>query len=105
MHIAVLDQEAEIKDKITANLPEVIRLTNWMNILPLLIREQLLTDEEEAHLFSDRNPDNTKGLYFYRRWLPTKGPGAYLKFLKCLGEEKNHLGHAAILKLLQTTTT
>ena len=68
-------------------------------LLPLLNKYQLLT---QANMYDLKNrliaPTERANLLVYHI-LPSKGPGAFTLFVKCLQEEKEHKGHQTLARL------
>ena len=71
-------------------------------LLPLLNKYQLLT---QANMYDLKNPliapTERANLLVYRI-LPSKGLGAFTLFVKCLQEEKEHLGHQTLTQLFSS---
>lgn len=68
----------------------IIANLNVKSLLPYLIKERLLTRDEQEHLESKLPYDQSCYLLSI---LQRKGNDGFKRFLKCLKEEKEHLGH------------
>ncbi len=76
---------------------ELIECLNVRSLLPYLYEQELLTsDEYETLKMGTRNEQNQSLLHI----LPSKGEHACKRFLKCLTQAKEHLGHAQLATLL-----
>ena len=78
-----------------------IRL-DWLDLdilIPKLNKYHLLTQANMYDL-KNRQVDSTKRANaLVYQILPNKGPGAFALFVKCLQEEKEHMGHQTLAKL------
>ena len=86
---------------------QLIQYMDINELLPFLIREQLVTTHESEVLTNPYETRKEKNLYLLSK-LPTKGENAFELFLKCLEESNEHLGHAelvVLLKQIASTTT
>ena len=81
----------------TCRLPKFIELTNSEYLVPHLVSEGLLDPAATDYLLNENRTEHQKGVYFYLKVLPSKGPDAYTRFYKCLCDEKKHLGHQMLL--------
>ena len=79
------------------NQPKYTVQTNWKLLLPYIVSAGLSDRATNDHLLNETRTDHDKGMYFYLKVLPSKGPGAYTKFHRCLCDEKEHLGHQSLL--------
>ena len=74
-------------------------LLDFPTLIPLLNKHHLLTQADSYDLANQLlSPTKRANLLLYKI-LPSKGPGAYRLFLKCLQEEKQHMGHRNLVKL------
>ena len=80
-------------------LPKFIALTNWKFLLPHLVSVDLSDIATTDYLLNENRTDHDKGVHFYLRVLPSKGPDAYTRFHRCLRDEKEHLGHQSLLQI------
>lgn len=74
-------------------------LLDFDTLIPVLIKYNLLT---QANIYDLKNPlvaPTKRANELVYRILPSKGPKAYMLFVKCLQEEKEHLGHQTLAKL------
>ena len=75
-------------------------LLDFDTLIPLLNKYHLLT---QANMYDLKNPlvapTKRANLLVYHI-LPSKGPEAYMLFIKCLQEETQHMGHQALARLL-----
>ena len=81
---------------------EISKVLNPIELMPLLIKEQLLDFNERSVILEDNSKSTQyeKSRYILQS-LETKGPYAYSKFLCCVKAENNHMGHEYIAALLQ----
>ena len=84
----------------TRSLPEFIELTNSEYLVPRLVSLGLLDPAATEYLLNENRTEHQKGVYFYLKVLPSKGPDAYTRLYKCLCGEQKHLGHQTLLKYL-----
>ena len=82
-----------------AKLPEIIELTNLECLLPHLVSVDLLDPAATDYLLNETRTEHQKGVYFYLKVLPSKGPDAYTMFYKCLCNEKKHSGHQSVVQM------
>ena len=74
-------------------------LLDFPTLIPLLNKHCLLTHAEGYDLANQLlSPTKRANLLLYKI-LPSKGPGIFRLFLKCLKEEKQHMGHWTLVKL------
>ena len=74
-------------------------LLDFPTLIPLLNKHHLLTQANSYDLANQLlSPTKRANLLLYTI-LPSKGPGAFLLFLKCLQEEKQHMGHRNLVRL------
>ena len=82
------------------NLPKFIAQTKWEYLVPYLVATDLSDSATTDYLLNEHKSHQEKGVHFYLRVLPSKGPDAYTRFHRCLCDEKEHLGHQSLLKIL-----
>ena len=75
----------------------IIANLNVKTLLPHLIKERLLTLDKQEQLESMSSYDQSRYLL---RILQRKGNSGFKRFLKCLKEEKEHLGHEYLANCL-----
>ena len=92
--------EEELRCRVTRSLPEFIELTNWEYLAPHLVSVDLLDPAATDYLLNETRTEHQKGVYFYLKVLPSKGPDAYTRLYKCLCDEKKHSGHKSLLHFL-----
>ena len=68
-------------------------LLDFPTLVPLLNKYHLLTQSDNYTLMNPLIPPVERANALLYMILPSKGPGAYETFVKCLQEEKEHLGH------------
>ena len=83
---------------------QLIQYMDTNELLPFLIREQLVTTDESEVLTNPYKTRKEKNLYLLSK-LPTKGENAFELFLKCLEESNEHSGHAKLVILLKRTAS
>ena len=79
-------------------------LLNFDTLLPLLNKYHLLT---QPNMYDLKNPlvaPTNRANELVYHILPNKGPGAFILFVKCLQEEKEHLGHQTLARLFTMPT-
>ena len=76
------------------DLLDVITLLPWLNkYLPL--------GHDDNYILLDRmTPPTERAMALLYTILPKHGPEAYALFVKCLQDEKQHLGHQKLAQLL-----
>ena len=80
--------------------PELVRFIDLQSLFPYLIRENLLTRDEQEILLNTqftRTEHNLKLLALVEK----KGKYGFESFLKALEEEHDHKGHEALVTLLK----
>ena len=78
-----------------------LHLLNLTTLIPILNQYGLLTSSDTYTLQNPYIPPNERSSALVYRILPTKGSGAFKKFIECLQEEKEHLGHQEWVKVLK----
>ena len=76
-----------------------LELLDLHTLIPMLNKYQLLT---QNNMYDLKNPlvaplERANALVY--QILPSKGPGAFTLFVKCLQEEKEHMGHQTLARL------
>ena len=104
MHLLVckytfLIAEEELRSRVKRKLPEFIELTNWEYLVPHLVSVDLSDPATTDYLLNETRTEHQKGVYFYVKVLPSKGPDAYTQFYKCLCDEKKHSGHKSLVQI------
>ena len=72
---------------------------NVETISPHLYKNDLLTEEQFDWLTD--TPIRRKKIELLEQWIPNSSENFLEKFLKCLQEEEEHLGHSELLRQLQ----
>ena len=75
-------------------------LLNFTTLVPLLNKYHLLTQTDSYTLTNPYIPPEERANALIYVMLPSKGPGAYELFVKCLQEETEHLGHQELARKL-----
>ena len=78
-----------------------LHLLNLSVLVPILTQYGLLTSSDTYTLQNSLIPPYERSCALIYRILPTKGSGAFKKFIECLQEEKEHLGHQEWVKVLK----
>ena len=80
---------------------EYIRLDllDLKTLIPYLYKHGLLTQDNLYDLKNLEVPTMERANALVYHILPSKGPGAFTKFVKCLEEEKEHMGHQTLVRL------
>ena len=68
-------------------------------LIPLLNKYHLLTQANMYDLQNRMVPPTERASALVYHILPSKGPEAFTLFVKCLQEEREHLGHQTLVKL------
>ena len=76
----------------------IVQSLNMEMLTTHLIQNELLTKAEYEKLAGQSSYNQSQ--YFVLTVLPNKGPSGFERFLKCLEEEKEHLGHQELFQLL-----
>ena len=77
---------------------EIMQNVNMEMLTPHLIQNELITRSEYERIAGVSPWEQSQ--YFVLKVLPSKGQGGFERFLKCLQEEKEHLGHQDLVQLL-----
>ena len=86
-----------LKDRIMRDMP--LELLDIDTLIPLLNKYHLLTQNNMYDLQNRLVPPTERASALVHHILPSKGSEAFTLFVKCLQEEKEHLGHQELLKL------
>ena len=89
-----------IASKVNQYHEEILGALNPIQLMPLLLKEQLLDFSEKSLLLGDSKSTYEKSCHILQS-LEAKDHSAYSKFLSCIKAEKNHMGHEYIASLLQ----
>ena len=81
-------------------MPGKMELLNLKELVPLLNKYKLLTQQENYDLLRETVAPTERANALLYGILPSKGPGAYRKFIVCLQEETQHAGHQHLAQLL-----
>ena len=81
-----------------------LELLDIDTLLPLLNKYQLLTQNNMYDLKNRLVAPRERANLLVYHILPSKGPGGFTLFLKCLQEEKEHLGHLKLTQLFSSPT-
>lgn len=77
-----------------------LELLNLTELVPMLNKYKLLTQHENYDLLNDAVSHKQRANALLYSILPSKGPGAYAKFVECIHEETHHEGHRHLAELL-----
>lgn len=80
---------------------EMLEYLNLKSILPHLVSNALVTQPEKEHLSNSLYTTQARILKL-TRFLSSKGESCVTKFLQCLENEKNHVGHATLLEIIKS---
>ena len=83
----------------TRSLSKFIDSTKSEYLVPHLVTGGLLDPAATDYLLNENRTEHQKGVYFYLKVLPSKGPDAYTRFYKCLCDEKEHSGHESLVQI------
>jgi hypothetical protein len=92
--------QATVATKVNQHYDEISKALNPIELMPLLLKQQLLDFNERSVILENSKSTYEKSLYILQS-LETKGHLAYSKFLSCVEAERNHMGHEYIAALLQ----
>ena len=93
-----------IKECIIKIEPKLQELLNLEELQTYLVKYELCTQSEIDAYVVNQLRERSERIQYLLGILDTKGPDAYLLFLKCLSEEKEHLGHVELYeKILQVS--
>ena len=81
-------------------MPGLLELLNFTELVPVLNKHRLLTQHENYDLLNDRVSNKKRANALLFNILPTKGPTAYGEFIVCIHEETEHAGHQYLAELL-----
>lgn len=73
-------------------------LLDFPTLVPVLNKYHLLTQNDNYILINNLIPPLERANALMYEILPSKGPEAYEVFVKCLQEEKEHLGHQELAR-------
>ena len=76
-------------------------LLHFPTLVPVLNKCHLLTQTDNYILMNTLIPPVERANALLYMMLPSKGPGAYKLFVKCLQEETEHLGHQELARRLR----
>ena len=77
-----------------------LELINLTALIPVLNKHNLLTLDDNYKLLNySVSPLERANLLLYMI-IPSKGPGAFKRFITCLQEETEHIGHQELAKML-----
>ena len=89
---------SEYRRVFSRNMTRVVELLNVKWLLPHLLEKGLVTTEEASSLRIDSKTHTVTLTLFHI--LESKGPTAYSLLVKCIGDDKEHLGHKELYKLI-----
>ena len=95
-----IDGSDDPRDLVMKQMPGRMELLNFKELVPVLNRHMLLTQDENYDLLNDQVSNQKRATNFLYIILPTKGPTAYGEFIKCIHEETEHAGHRNLAELL-----
>ena len=76
-----------------------LHLLDLDTLVPLLNRHHLLTQSNKYDLLNRQVAPMERANALVYQILPSKGPRAFTLFVKCLQEEKEHMGHQTLVRL------
>ena len=79
-------------------MTRVVELLDVKWLLPHLLEKSLVTTDEATSLLSDCKTRSVTLTLF--RVLDSKGPTAYSLLVKCISDDKEHMGHKELHKLI-----
>ena len=81
-----------------------LELLNLTALIPVLNKYNLLTLNDNYVLLNYLVSPMERANALIYQILPSKGPGAFKKFITCLQEETEHIGHQELARILTTPT-
>ena len=81
-------------------MEEFVKSTDLEALYVHLFAAELITRKDWEELKATNTSQNRK-LFFYMILLGTKGPDAYKRFFDCLKREREHLGHADLVRIIE----
>ena len=81
-------------------MPGQSELLNFIELVPLFNKHRLVTQHKNYDLLNERVSQKERANALLYTILPSKGPGAYEKFIKCIHEETEHAGLQYLAQLL-----
>jgi len=79
-----------------------LELLNLTALIPVLNKHHLLTLDDNYVLLNYLVSPMERANALIYQILPSKGPGAFRKFITCLQEETEHTGHQELARILTT---
>jgi len=77
-----------------------LEMLNLTALVPVLNKHHLLNLDDNNVLLNYLLPPMQRANALIYRILPSKGPGAFKKFIACLQEETEHIGHRELARIL-----
>jgi len=77
-----------------------LELLNLTALIPVLNKHNLLNLDDNYMLLNYLVPPMVRANLLVFQILPSKGSGAFKKFILCLQEETEHIGHQELAKIL-----
>lgn len=97
LHYADDPNERALKERIMKYMkPDLI---DFPKLIPLLNKYHLLDQTDVYELKNPLLSPSKKADALVYKILPSRGPGAFTLFFKCLQEEKHHMGHHTLAGL------
>ena len=97
-----LESQKEWSECLSEHYFKIIEYLDVTSLLPHLWQKHLLTPTERDVLDSMRATPHEQNRYLIKI-LPGKGESGFKRFLECLRNDKDHLGHEDLLKHLDHT--
>ena len=79
-----------------------LEMLNLTALIPVLNKHHLLTLDDNYVLLNYLVSPMERANALVYQILPSKGPGAFKKFITCLQEETEHIGHQELARILST---
>lgn len=89
-----------IKEHLMTIEPVLQEFLNLEELQTYLVKYELCTQSEIDAYVVNQLRERSERIQCLLGIIDTKGPDAYLLFLKCLSEEKEHLGHVELYKMI-----
>jgi len=100
MHGGLDDSGEPEKELVMRNIR--LEMLNLTAIIPVLNKHHLLTLDDNYVLLNYLVSPMERANALIYQILPSKGPGAFKKFILCLQEETEHIGHQELARILIT---
>ena len=104
IHLAASNESSQpnTKELVVKHVDPI--LLDLSTLVPILNKYHLLTTNDNYILINPLIPPVERASALLYKILPSKGPEVYETFVKCLQEEKEHLGHQELVRRLKSVS-